>query len=171
MDQIIITIFMIFFISVICYAIVSDFRSFIIPNWVSYSLALGFIVFAALYWQKLPVSQHLMLASVVFVVGLIFFLLGWMGAADTKLITAVVLWAGPQQAFPFVFYMAVLGAVFALCLIALGQIVKVRPAFGANVIILGRVMKFAERKVLPYGIPIGIAALLTVPHFFLTFFS
>lgn len=157
-------VFQLFFIFLICYAIISDFRTLKIPNWVSLALIGAFAVYAALFWDKIPVTQHLIYALIALVIGFAIFAFGLMGAADIKLITAVVLWAGPTDTLPFIFYMGLVGGAFAILIILIQKMIKYLPALGMNTPIFSRVVKFAERKVIPYGIAIGISALIVIPE-------
>ena len=56
---------------------------------------------------------------------LAFFLLGWVAGGDVKLIAAVALWIGPENAGLFVLLTASLGALLALALLLIKR--EARP--------------------------------------------
>jgi Flp pilus assembly protein protease CpaA len=64
------------------------------------------------------------------------------------------------------FLMCLIGGAFALGLMALRKVLEYRPALGGNIPIVRNIVSFAEDGVVPYGIPIGIAALLAAPGMF-----
>ncbi|MEM7620364.1 MAG: prepilin peptidase [Pseudomonadota bacterium] len=160
--EIISVFFQVSFIFIVCYAIVSDFITLTIPNWVPLALTAGFAVYTALFWQTIPLQQHLLFAFVALIIGFGLFALGWMGAGDVKLISSVVLWAGPLHTVPFVFYMALSGGLFAFILILLKRLAPHRSALYEKIPPLKRIIKFSKRQVIPYGVAIGCSALFTV---------
>ena len=148
------------FVFCVCYAVVSDFTRMLIPNWIPLTLVGAFAVFAMLYLDGDAVLRHLGLAAVVFVLGVVFFVAGWIGGGDVKLMTAVMLWIGPQAATSYVIVMAVLGAVLALTLLALRRYSNVYRAWAPNNWLVNRMVDMAEAGYCPYGVAIGIAALV-----------
>ena len=53
-----------------------------------------FLARYALITPPISLSAHLAVAGASFVILFAFYLLGWFGAGDAKLITALMLWAG-----------------------------------------------------------------------------
>ncbi|MEM7679471.1 MAG: prepilin peptidase [Pseudomonadota bacterium] len=98
----------------------SDFKGMIIPNLYNgiilgaflicygglYALGVHETVFAA------PLN-HAMSAGIVFLVTMIMFAAKALGAADSKMGTAIAAWAGVKGIFPFLFYMALIGGLLA----------------------------------------------------------
>jgi prepilin peptidase CpaA len=150
------------FAGLIIYAAISDARSFRIPN--SVSLALIGLFFVRLLVSVPPagVTAHLLTAAVAFAIFFTLYLLGWFGAGDTKLITAILLWTGPIAGLQFVVALALAGGVFALALLALAKGLKAYSGLGPYV--PARARRWAEHGVCPYGLPILAAALLVLPQ-------
>ena len=102
------------------YAAMKDIVSLTIPNWVNASIAgLGVV---ALLVSGLPLSTvgwHLLLGVGALVVCMALFFVGAFGGGDAKMIPAVLIWAGPSAAFPFIMWTAVFGGVLALALLPL----------------------------------------------------
>lgn len=147
----------------LCYAVVSDFKSLIIPNWAPLALVSAFAVFAALHLDWRTVLAHLAVAVVIFGVAVAFFLARWMGGGDVKLLTAVALWMGPEHGAPFTFLMAVLGGLLASGLLLINRYGDsiVRPV--RDLAAFQRLEELARSGECPYGVAIGIAALVASP--------
>jgi prepilin peptidase CpaA len=151
------------YIFCLCFAIVSDFRTLIIPNWVPVALVSLFALFAAMHLDWRGVLAHMTVAAVVFVIALVFFLARWMGGGDVKLVTAVALWMGPEHSAQFSVTMALLGAMLAVSLLLLRQYAWIlRHPLGQQAIVR-RLGELAQAGECPYGVAIGVAALITVP--------
>ena len=145
----------------ICYAMVSDFKSLIIPNWIVVVLVSSFVISAAIGMQLGSILAHLAVAAMVLLFFLAFFLAGWVAGGDVKLIAAIALWIGPGNASLFVLLTAVLGALLALALLLIkkhGDVVG--GPLGHNWL-YQRARALAERSQCPYGVAIGLAALLS----------
>jgi len=150
------------FIGLVIYAAISDARSFRIPNAVSLALT-------GLFFLRLLVSApaagavaHLVTAAVAFAIFFTLYLLGWFGAGDTKLITAILLWTGPAAGLQFIVALALAGGVFALALLVLAKTLKAYAGLGSH--LPARLRRWAEHGVCPYGLPIAAAALLILPQ-------
>jgi prepilin peptidase CpaA len=149
------------FIFCVAYAVVSDFRQLLIPNWIPVSLVAAFALYAALKLDSLTILHHLGIAGVVFLLMVGFFAAGWIAGGDVKLLTAVMLWMGPGQAAPFALLMAVFGSLLALALIGLKKYgFLVRHYLPANGF-LDHLHAIAGSGQCPYGVAIGAAALLS----------
>jgi prepilin peptidase CpaA len=150
----------------ICYAIVSDFRSLLIPNWIIIVLVSTFAVFAAMYMDPRTILVHVAVMAFIFSIFLAFFILGWVAGGDVKFIAAIALWTGLEHAANFALLTALLGSLLAIVLL---QIKKhgflVSGALG-NIWLFQRVSTLAESRQCPYGVAIGIAALFTSARVF-----
>jgi prepilin peptidase CpaA len=149
------------YVACICYAIVSDFKSLTIPNWIVVVLVSSFVISAVIRMQPGLILAHLAVAATVLLFFLAFFLAGWVAGGDVKLIAAIALWIGPQHASLFVLLTAFLGALLALALLLIkkhGDVVGGTP--GHNWL-YQRARALAERGQCPYGVAIGLAALLS----------
>src|SRR5262245_15572251 len=109
----------VFYVVCVSYAIVSDIRHLKIPNLVSGILALGFLLYCALFWPNVDILPHFQITLVVFVLSFLFYYFRWLGAGDVKFLTALSLWMGPVHIFAFVMLMSVVGSLLALLILSL----------------------------------------------------
>jgi prepilin peptidase CpaA len=100
---------------------VSDFRRFTIPNQVSLALLGLNPVFVVSAPEPIAWMFSLLMAVIFFGVGFLMFCLRAMGAGDVKLMTAVVLWVGPNHFMTFL-------VVLVACGILLGVLMAARAA-------------------------------------------
>lgn len=146
----------------ICYAIVSDFRNLLIPNWIIITLVSTFAVFATTQLEPKAVLIHVAVAVFVLLFFLGFFIAGWVAGGDVKLVAAIALWMGLEHGANFVLLTALLGSLLALALL---QIKKFGFLVGGgglgNTWLFQRVSTLAETSQCPYGVAIGAAALLS----------
>ncbi len=145
----------------VIYGALSDIRSYKIPNRVSYGLALLFLVYAALKWPDLPLPLHLGIGLLVFVICFIFWRLRMMGGGDVKFVAAISLWMGPQRILFFMILLALLSAVF----VSLLRLARTwNPYFQGSCWPgwIKQMVQKAEENAVPYGLPAGIAALVTL---------
>lgn len=151
------------FLGMTAYAAVSDIRGFRIPNAISLALTGLFLAWYILLTPPVSLAAHLAAAAACFAVFFAFYLLGWFGAGDAKLITAIMLWAGPEAGPQFIFLMAIAGGLFAALLLLLGKalMANVQHATSAP-----SWQRWARRGICPYGVPIFTAALLVSPAIF-----
>lgn len=164
------------FAFLVLFGALSDLSRFRIPNWVSYSLVLLFAVQTFLIWLATPYMPSLgfrlplwafniLIALVVFAVAVVFWKLKYIGGGDVKYLAATSLWMGLQGSAVFIVLLTVLTLVMALVLKLLGNwgflVHGSRlPVFAKNL------FSKVENNQLPYGFPIGIAALLMIPTIF-----
>lgn len=149
------------FASVLVAAAVSDVLTFTIPNRLILPLLAGYAVLAPLAGLDLrEMLISLGVAAMVFFATVAAFALGWMGAGDSKLLTVVALWLGPQMTVQFLILTMALGGVVALMLLTLRAIPAgvLRGSGGWLTRLQG-----AETGV-PYGLPIGLAGLTLLPQ-------
>ena len=160
--------FQILFVFCMCYAVVSDFRELLIPNWIIVTLVAAFFLFAVLYLEPQVALWHFLVALVVLVTAAAFFAVGWIGGGDVKLMTGAALWAGPQHIAIFLLAMSALGFLIAIVLLGL------RTTYG-NLItgllpdnsLLRRLQVLARKGQCPYGVAIGAAGIITIHGIFL----
>ena len=110
------------------YGCISDIKSLKIPNAVSVIvLALFFLN----WWPSAPAdgfTKHLIVAGVALLLGFGVFAAGFMGAGDIKLISALMLWAGPQDGFAFLIVMTLVGGLCARLLLITRKSMAVWPS-------------------------------------------
>jgi prepilin peptidase CpaA len=148
------------FVFCLCYAVISDFTRLLIPNWIPLVLIGAFALFAPIYLDLDAVLDHLIYAGLVFALGFAFFAAGWVGGGDVKLMTATMLWIGGDGAMTFVLLMAILGGGLTLLLLTFKKYTNVLRAWAPRNWLIGRLVDLAESGQCPYGVAIGIAALI-----------
>lgn len=152
------------YVLLLAVAAATDIHGFKIPNWVSAALLLLFIPVGILLPLEAHWLSHVGAALSVLAVGIVLFLLGWLGAGDVKLMAAVALWAGFGLLAQFIVAVALVGGAFALALLvlrfALARLPAVRatPDGGS----LPRVLVSGER--VPYGVAVAGGAVLLGLH-------
>lgn len=153
------------FVFCICYAIVSDFTRLRIANWIPATLTALFLVYAVLKLDLSTVKDHLVLAGIVFAIGFVSFVFGWIGGGDVKLLTALTLWAGPSLGPDLLIMTTLAGGVMALALLLLRSSTQARMLM-PTAAPFRRIRNFAERGVCPYGLAMGGAALVALQPMF-----
>lgn len=149
------------FVLCICYTIVSDFRTLRIPNWIIILLVCSFAVFAAIHLDLRTTLGHVALAVFMLLLATVFFVANWVAGGDVKLLAATTLWIGPEHAAFFTILMALIGSVLATALIGIRNYSNFIDAYLPDVWLVRRMATLAALGQCPYGVAIGIAALLT----------
>jgi len=164
------------YVFLVSFGALRDLSTFRIPNWVSYGIAGLFLVQSFFAWMFLPPPPDiffgippfvikLAIGLAVFLVSLIFWARGYIGGGDTKFLVATSLWMGPQGVVVFMVLVSALSLLMALFLrttstwgflVHEGKL----PAF------VKRLYARLENNQLPFGFPIGIAALVMIPEIF-----
>ena len=160
----------------VIYGALNDIATFRIPNWVSYGLFGLFMLYWFLIWisgapqpgnafTEPSFFMNLAIGFLALVVSFIFWRLGYIGGGDAKYLAATTLWMGPIIAVQFMIFVSGLALIMAAILKASsdwGFLVHEGrfPAF------LKRVYARYENNQVPFGFPIGIAALLMIPQIF-----
>jgi prepilin peptidase CpaA len=148
------------FLICVCFAIITDFKTLLIPNWISLALIAAFIPFAVLHVPLDAILGHLLAMGIILILSISFFVAGWMGGGDVKLMSAIALWMGPDHVAPFTILMALFGAVLALGLLGMA---KFGPLLGPHLLdraIPKRLDELASSRQCPYGVAIGVAGLI-----------
>ena len=129
----------------------SDVRSRKIPNWTVLATAL---LFGAWFFvgSSVPLLSSLGAAFVVFVCSFALYSFGIVGAGDSKLATAVALFAGFPKLPEFILYMSLTGGLIVLCMLV------INPARILTMIQM-RGRGFLEGGV-PYGVAIAVAGVM-----------
>lgn len=149
----------------ISYAIVSDLRRLIIPNWIPIALVAAFPIFALVHLGVDRIPAHVLVAVVVFLISLVFFVADWMGGGDIKLLAALMLWVGPGTAPEFLVVMSLLGAMLAITLMIVRSFPSAVDPWGQTIVVR-RIIELARLGQCPYGVAIGTTALLFAPRLF-----
>jgi prepilin peptidase CpaA len=137
-----------------------------IPNWISISLC-GLFLFYAVYlntWMEL--SWHAAVGTGVFVAAVISYAFGIFGGGDVKLIGAVSLWAGPERIIEFAVLTGLFGGALGVLVLVARSIVRWFPEIACRPGLVWNIARWGRDGTCPYGIPIAIAALISVPAMF-----
>ena len=157
--------FQLLFVFCMCYAVVSDFRELLIPNWIIVALIAAFPPFAILYLEPLTAVWHVLIALGILALTTAFFAVKWIGGGDVKLMTGAVLWTGPKHVATFLLVMSIIG--FVLAMVLWGLRTRGVPRSLPNNSLLRRLQVLAQEGQCPYGVAIGAAALVAVHRTFL----
>lgn len=166
----------ILFAFLVIYGALSDLSSFRIPNAVSYGLVLLFVLQLILIWldnassgaagvQWTPVLLHIAIAVVVLFIAIVFWRRGYIGGGDAKYLAATSLWMGPLGVVQFMVLLSGLALIMALFLKLSARWSFLVHAGNLPHFVKRLYAKFEEKQ-LPYGFPIGLAALAMIPRIF-----
>jgi prepilin peptidase CpaA len=150
------------FIFCICYAIISDMRSWRIPNWISLSLFALFVGHVLVTGRTADLPGHIVVAGIVLAVTFALFARNIIGGGDAKLLPALAFWAGPEHIGLLLIYIALGGGAIALALLALKAGVRAAPDLEHHPL-LAMPMSWLRAGCLPYALPMGCAALMLAP--------
>jgi prepilin peptidase CpaA len=143
------------------FAAAFDLFTMTIPNKISISLLVAFVLVAPLSGLPLEViGFHLLTGFGVLVAGFLMFTRGWIGGGDAKLLAAAALWLGFDNLLGFGLMVGVLGGFLSLSILAFRTLVP-EGNVAAAPHWLSRL--HAKDSGVPYGLAIGAAALLTYP--------
>ncbi len=147
-------------LAVVC-AMVSDFRTLRINNWISVSIFVAFLpaaVVGGVGFQAIAINYAA--GIVLLAVGAVLFARRMIGGGDVKLLAAVGVWIGWTYLVPYIILTALIGGVLALAVIGLKRIAWY-PSFLPPIPWLEHEPE-AEQNI-PYGSAIGLAAILLFP--------
>jgi prepilin peptidase CpaA len=159
------TILMVLYAGALFYGFASDVKSLKIPNAVSIAVLALFFLNYGLLGSPQDISKHLLTGGCALILGFVIYALGFMGAGDIKLIAALMLWAGPRDAYAFLVVMALIGGLFAALLLVTRKVIITWPS-ASRYIPSRRLKNWATRGIVPYGIAICTAGLILMPPFF-----
>ena len=148
-------------------AAVTDYRQMRIPNWISIALCALFAAYALRYLPWPAIGWHAAVGGGVFAVGILSYAAGLFGAGDVKLLGALALWAGPEQIVEFLVLIGLLGGAFGLLILAVRKLNHFFPAYVERPSGVWNITRWAHSGKCPYGIPIAVAALVSIPRVFL----
>ena len=151
---------LLFFPFFMAYAASSDLVSMTISNNISLALMGGFCAMA--YWVEMDLTQfgwHWAMFVIALLIGFGLFAAGIVGGGDAKLLASTALWLGWEHTFQYVLIFSILGGVLTLVLLRLRSVPL--PERVENVDWIARLYR-ADTGI-PYGIAMGIAALLVYP--------
>lgn len=133
---------------------VYDLFTYRIPNWLVAVIILLYPVMLLLSPTSIAWGEALLVSVIGLLVCFGFFALRWMGGGDAKLMAALLLWTGMQQALPFLIVMTLAGGVMTLLLLAM----RSGLAMFAPALLLSsrfpRLLKSGEP--VPYGVAMAV---------------
>lgn len=144
-------------VGLLCWALWTDTRSFIIPNRISLGIVGLYPAWVLATWPQVDALGGVITCAVLLFAGFALFSTGVLGGGDAKLMAAVGLWVGPSLALQFVLLTAVLGGGLALTIFvyACRREQVWRNASWASVRAIGA-------EPVPYGIAIALGAVATI---------
>ena len=160
-------VFQIGFVFLTACAAVTDYRHMKIPNWVSLALCALFAVYAFRLPTWSTIGWHTAIGLGVFAGGVVSYSVGLFGAGDVKFLGALALWAGPEQIVGFLVLTSLLGGAFGLLILGVSKLNAFFPAYIERPNEVWNITRWAHSGTCPYGIPIAVAALLSIPKIFL----
>ena len=100
--------------AVLFYAALTDLKQFTISNELIVALALLFALYTVTtgHWSELP--WNIGFATMIFVILICFYAVGWMGGGDVKLLTVAMLWTGIHSALPFAFLLLIFSSIHSV---------------------------------------------------------
>ena len=146
-----------FYPAIMIHVAIGDLRTMRIANRLILLLLVGYLVVIPLVGLTLAdVASSVAAAAVVFTLGFVGFLRGWMGGGDVKLLTVATLWVGAGSVAPFIFYTSIFGAMLTTLLL-------IFRAARLPAVWRGRewISRLHQRDAgVPYGVAIAAAAVL-----------
>jgi len=143
------------FLALCCFAALHDVNRLTIPNWLNLTIAGLFLPAALVSGIPLEIlGGHLLSGALAFVIAVVLFAFRIFGGGDAKMIPAVVLWMGPAAAFPFVYWMAIVGGACALFLLV------GKRSFPAAAVPGFMRASFEPKAGVPYGVAIAGGAII-----------
>lgn len=131
-----------------------DFLQRRIPNWTVIGLLLIFVLAAAMGLTPTTWTSSLAAFAIALVGGGALYLLGWMGAGDTKLFAAAALFAGLSNLLLLFVGTAIAGGIYAIVVLCIRPKEVMRG-------MTARGRADGKQTGIPYGVAIVVGALLT----------
>ena len=141
----------------LAWAMLSDLRRFEIPNAVPILLLAGYLVASLVHGtDALVILRQCGIGAVALTIGFGLFALKIVGGGDVKLVAAIVPWLAPAQIPSFLFWMALVGGLIALVIVALRRVPALSATSGSEWF-----RQLRDGGKIPYGLAIGCAGLIT----------
>ena len=148
--------------AVLIVAAFGDILSLRIPNWLSLTLVVWFVVFGVFAGLTMGVmALRLGLGAAVFLSGFVIYNFGLIGGGDVKLIAGSAIWVGWPDLGIFLLLVAICGGGLAGVVLIIRKMHVPVPVWISEKQWYVRLT--AEGEGIPYGVAICIAGLLTFP--------
>jgi len=128
-----------------------------IPHWVCIAIVALMPIWGLSVSEGVAWLSHFIGFAIAFVIGFLLWRLRWVGGGDVKFTAAIALWIGVADLGFFFVVMSILGAILAILVLLLRIGGRFFVAEGADNSSIPLLRKGAP---LPYGIAIGVAAIL-----------
>jgi prepilin peptidase CpaA len=142
------------------FAAAMDLFTMTIPNRISLFLVAAFLLFAPICGLGLSdIALHFAVAFGMLLLGIVFFVRGWMGGGDAKLIAAASLWMGAENLWPYIASAVIVGGI-------LGAMLLVYRAIAPPLWLCRQewAMRLHDKdEGIPYGIALCAAGLMVYP--------
>jgi prepilin peptidase CpaA len=154
-------------LALLAWAALSDGLRFRIPN--AASLGIALLYPAHVLASPLPVdwSGALIVAGILFAVGIVLFAKGMVGGGDVKLLSAAALWAGPHLILPLLIVMGLTGGLLSVIAWLLQYLQRVRTVGWAALTLPQPDGRVFER--VPYGVAIVAGGAYAAIHLLFTY--
>jgi prepilin peptidase CpaA len=145
----------------VAFAAAMDLITMRIPNRLSGLMALAFFPLALLAGMNTAdLLNHVGAGLLMLLVGMLLFIPGWFGGGDAKLMAAIALWIGPDNLFPYIFYVALAGGAIAAAFCSARSVPLPRMLLGEAWAL--RLHRYDSG--IPYGLALAAGALLVYPY-------
>ena len=152
---------LIIFPVLLAYAAMSDLLTMRLPNKLTGSIFICFLVLAIAAQMPLSlIGMNLSCGLAMLVVGFGMYARGWIGGGDAKLLAAIAAWLGWSALLDFVLLTAMLGGAMSLIILQWRR--WPLPAFMMGAPWLVRLHD--PKEGVPYGIALAFGALHVYPH-------
>lgn len=148
------------FAALLVVAALTDLIEYRIPNHVALAVAALWPLYLLASGSGGQAGWALALAAAVLAGGLVLYVMGWMGAGDVKLATAVALWAGPAHGLDFLVATSIVGGAMGLMMSS--PRVRFGLALVADTTHQDRLRDLLLADILPYGVAIAAGGLVLV---------
>lgn len=154
-------------LALFAWAALSDGMRFRIPN--AASLGIALLYPAHVLASPVPVDWPgaLIVAGILFAVGLVLFVRGMVGGGDVKLLSAAALWAGPHLILQLLIVMGLTGGLLSMIVWLLQYLQRFRAAGWSALTLPQPDDRVFER--VPYGVAIVAGGAYTAIHLLFTY--
>jgi prepilin peptidase CpaA len=144
------------FIGLLVWAALNDFKTYLIPNSVSFSVALLYPAHVLASAAAVDWLGAMIVAGAVLAIGFVMFAMRWAGGGDVKLLAAVSLWAGPNQILAFILLTTLAGGLLAALT---GSHLRYLRPWPSGALAPDEAQAIKLRTSVPYGIAIALGGM------------
>ncbi|MCH8236560.1 MAG: prepilin peptidase [Proteobacteria bacterium] len=135
------------------WAVTSDVRHLIIPNWTCIAIAAAFLPAALLQGLDYSaIAWHYGAGMALILAGMILFARNLIGGGDLKLLAAAGVWIGWSGLWPYLLLVTLLGGALAMAVLIARKFKRKIPLISHEDV--------GGAHPVPYGVAIGVAAII-----------